>query len=467
MCNMEKKIVVFGTGEIASKLTFEFMEKNISVDFYLDSLLSKNEFMNRPVFSLDYLDKLYDVNEYEYYLGTYTSSLGMIGELKKHGVTEENIHETKDYCVNTLENDIKKINDTTTFVLYPKFETQQKIESVFEEIRKCFPRCVSQKIRFLVSGNVKYDSDLNIKVYDEIEKKSDYVILVWDRQHLKDNILKQFNNQTLCIDREYFDIADIRLFLRFNKLLWSDFEKYEIENISEKNYLKLENENFKSAYVFGNGASCSEGIKKIQYDKSLRIVCNGMIAFKEYVYKVNPQIYVIADEVFAGDKYSEMLESIVDYVNANDCYLCISANMVYAIIDRYPKVKNKIITIWLDSKEINFPYAKERSVLRKSFNVMTSMVIPIASALSDNIFIAGCDGYLLKDNVEEWKYDEKLQKSAELNRKIGQMEWEKENYKKHIKYFEEIIKFGEKKGKNYESISFSNIPILKEHTRKL
>ena len=40
--------------------------------------------------------------------------------------------------------------------------------------------------------------------------------------------------------------------------------------------------------------------------------------------------------------------------------------------------------------------------------------------------------------------------------------WFIDDYKKHVKYFEEIIRYGQMKGKIYKSISFSYIPVLRE-----
>ncbi len=96
------------------------------------------------------------------------------------------------------------------------------------------------------------------------------------------------------------------------------------------------------------------------------------------------------------------------------------------------------------------------SVYSKAHIVITRYGIPIASALCDEIYIAGCDGTKIsKEEKLEWKHSQKDQKEEEENITVA-----KQEILNHYAFMEELLTYGESKGKKYFSFVESYIPAL-------
>ena len=455
---MKKNIIIYGTGEVAKRIYQELVsdEKDNQVSFFLDSLISKKNFCGKNVYVPAYLDEI-DANKFLYYLGTYTNTKSMKEELFAHGINKENIIEIEDYAINSFEKNIKNIG---RIVFFPEFENEEDLVEIARETKYLFPALFNTGLVMEASGNIedKYQ-DNHIRKTEKLLLDKDAIILVWDKKFLKDNRLQNYN-KVLCIDRLYFDIIDIRIFIRLNYLLEEKGIHNDLDKISRKNMAYLSGK-FQKAYVTGNGPSCIEGLKKIPAgENSLRIACNYFIKNKEYMNLLKPNMYVIADEVMAGENAGLYIDMIMDYVSQQDCFFVAPREMVMVFIRRYPACKDKVISIGLNAKTICFPSKDNLQVYRKAYNVITALALPMASALCGQIYIMGCDG--MKIEEDSWEYASGLNVENKIKRNAEVDNWYKQYYKQHIAYMEEIIRFGEGKGKHYYNISKSLIPVLNQ-----
>lgn len=455
---MKKNIIIYGTGEVAGRIYQDFIsgEKDKQVSFFLDSLVSKKSFYGKNVYAPSYLDEI-DANNFLYYLGTYTNTKSMKEELFAHGIKKENIIEVEDYAINSFEKNIKSIG---RIIFFPEFESEEDLAKIACETRYLFPAIFNTGLVMEASGNIedKYQ-DKHIHKTGTLSLDKEAIILVWDKTFLKDNRLKNYN-KVLCIDRLYFDIIDIRIFIRLNYLLEEEGIHNELDKISRKNMTCLSGK-FQKAYVTGNGPSCIEGLNKISVNEnSLRIACNYFIKNKDYMDLLKPNMYVIADEVMAGENASLYIDMIMEYVAKQDCFFVAPREMVMVFIRRYPTCKDKVISIGLNAKTICFPSEDNLQVYRKAYNVITALAIPMASALCGQIYIMGCDG--MKIEEDSWEYASGLNVENKIKRNVEVDNWYKQYYKQHIAYMEEVIRFGESKGKRYYNISKSLIPILNQ-----
>lgn len=457
--NNVMKAIIFGTGGIAKRIYDRLTKKKIEVSFFLDSMLEKKEYLGKPVYSPDFIETMTDKNEYEYYLGTYTSYVGMSTVLKERGINENRIHIEKDYCLHTLETDINRINDHSVFVLYPDFKNQEEFERTVENFEDCFPRLKGSNIKIYCKGCISHRMN-NFIVCDNIKYKEEYVYLVWKEENIEDlNDLGY--KQILCIDSNHFEYADIRILLRFNKMLWNDAEIKSVEDTSVANFESINKKEYEKAYVMGNGPSCNEAIKKVDKESSLRIACNYFAKSEEYLELFEPNMYMLADEIMASAKCESAINDIEKYVVNSECKVCAPLEMALAIADRKPAIKKRIVTVGFAAKELKFPTRSDRELYRKAFNVITAMAVPFASSFCNLIYISGCDGSRMDEiDKENWNYNEKLKSG--LKKVHIEDNWYKEYYFKHIAFFEEIIKYGNKVGKEYIYIGNTYIPILKQ-----
>jgi len=455
----DKNIIIYGTGEIAKKIFHELENegKSEQVAFFLDSLMSKRVFCGKEVHAPAFLGEL-DTNSFCYYLGTYTNTKSMREELFHHGILEENIIEVEDYAINSLEKNITAIND---IVFFPEFDNSFVLEQIASEMEYLFPVIFDTGLMINASGQIADNyKNMHIQVVKELSFDTNTIILVWDKAFLKDKRL-QLCKKVLCIDRSYFDIIDIRIFLRLNYLLAGKKVCNELTEISRKN-MELFSGKFHKAYVVGNGPGCIEGIHQIpKPEPSLRIACNLFIKNKAYMEMLKPNLYAIADEAISTGKLNSYIEMIAEYITKHDCLLAAPNELAMAFIKRYPVCQSKVIAVGLNAKTISFPTTGHMQVYRKAYNVITALAIPIASSLCDDIYIMGCDGMKVEaDNA--WEYADGIPANAGIKRNVGVENWYSQYYRQHIQYMEEMIRYGTENGKQYHNISKSYIPVLNQ-----
>lgn len=459
----DKNIIIYGTGEIAKKIFHELEKegKSEQVAFFLDSLMSKKVFCGKDVHEPIFLDGL-DANSFCYYLGTYTNTKSMREELFHHGILKENIIEVEDYAINSLEKNISAINN---IVFFPEFDSSVALERIVSEMKYIFPVVFDTGLMINAAGQIADNyKNMHIQVVKELSFDTDTVILVWDKAFLKDKRLQQYK-KVLCIDQSYFDIIDIRIFLRLNYLLAGEKSRDELVEISQKN-MDMLSEKFQKAYVVGNGPGCIEGILKIpKLEPSLRIACNLFIKNKAYIEMLKPNLYVIADEAISTGKMNSYFEMIAEYITQYDCLLAAPNELAMAFIKRHPACRSKVIAVGLNAKTISFPTTGHMQVYRKAYNVITALAIPIASSLCDEIYIMGCDGMKMEtDNA--WEYADGIPTNAGIKRNVGVENWYSQYYRQHIQYMEEMIHYGIENGKRYYNISKSYIPVLAQLSQK-
>ena len=150
------KAVIFGSGGVALRLYMELTEKygEDYIEFFIDSMLEKESFCDKPVYSLQDLAKM-DYNQYKYYFGTMSNQLGMKKELLKIGVDPKNFCEEMDYSEDKFTQTVKDFN---SILIYPA-PTDEIYEILEQDFRYYFSEYYD-KIR------IDYDMTRPITEYD-------------------------------------------------------------------------------------------------------------------------------------------------------------------------------------------------------------------------------------------------------------------------------------------------------------
>lgn len=466
-----RKYIIYGTGSIAEKRFNEIAKQHGQevVECFIDSMLSKKKFCGKDVIHPSQL-KEKDINSYTYVLGTLTSKKGMINELKNQGVNDENILIEKDYGSNSFEENIKSIS---SIYIYPPINKPSVLKELDEQFDMLVPNLkdCGIKAEVISESKVKLTNLFPVNGIDSITKYD--LILVWDKSRLEDEVL-HLNENVYCIDPEFFIFIDIRILLRINYVLEGAGERQKYIAASKNNYKQFVKK-YKGnvAYVFGTGPSCEEGAMINYEEASVRVVCNGMIYNNELMEKIKPNVYAIADENFMTINCKQWIDNIYTYISENDCIFIVPNILGAVLIKRYPELINKLVRVSCDTNKINFPSEYNLSVYRKAYNVITLIAIPVASYISNKIYIMGCDGIKqLEDNMfgnTYWAHEEKVnfeqQNPNIMNLFEGDKENEEEYYLKHICYFTEILEYGERLGKEYISCATSYIPALQKRSK--
>jgi len=464
--SIKKKIRIYGTGEVAGSYyrTIINIHGDQIVTCFIDSMNTKDKYYDKKVYSPFELDKE-TLNDFQYLLASYTSYLSMKAELLKVGIYEENIIFDKRFSHNSF---LEIRSQIKTILFYPSINSLDFLENIENKINWYLPMLNnSQVVIKLISHQVTKSkiSNINfIKNFDEFKHNETSLTIVWDKNMLIDDNIREKEN-VYCIDPTFFQFIDIKILLSLNnKIIESNLIR-EINNNSYKNFKKFYEKynNAIEAYIFGNGPSILEGIKKyevIKKSNSVRIVCNGIINNTDIIDSIKPNVYVISDINHFIYEAKEQMEKIIGYIDNNECILIIPDWCCTYIFYKYKNIKDKIVGLREDATDINFPNPNSMSVYAKAHNVITRFSITIASALSKNIYISGCDGIdITESNKAAFKHFNGT-KSIVTKNSSDDTKQQTSYFKQHYKFFEEVILYGESIGKKYISLSKTYIPVL-------
>ena len=98
-----------------------------------------------------------------------------------------------------------------------------------------------------------------------------------------------------------------------------------------------------------------------------------------------------------------MLEAVREF----GCFLMIPEMNLPMMISHYPELKDFIIGMPALNGSYNFP-TRENFYVKQTDNIMTLIMLPVASAVSEEIYILGSDGRMPDDNYF-WKHGRTVQ----------------------------------------------------------
>lgn len=195
-------------------------------------------------------------------------------------------------------------------------------------------------------------------------------------------------------------------------------------------------------FVLGNNQNFSKDILKV--GNNPLIVCNDAIKLIE---NINTKLLILcfADPMF----HFSGLESADNFLNSikenDDLVDFIIVPQTAVPILNHLEIKSPVIGV--SSKTIKKNYQielKDKIITKKTHNVLTQYMIPIATYLSKNIFVGSVtlDSHYVETSL--WKYDEKL---VSENEKLFAFDYSffrdrnfKKYYKMHNKHLIKLLK---------------------------
>jgi hypothetical protein len=239
-------------------------------------------------------------------------------------------------------------------------------------------------------------------------------------------------------------------------------------NNFRKMVLKQKN-NIKS-YCFVTGPSF-DSYQEFQYEKeAFKIICNSIVknhTFLEYI--KGPDLLVFADPVFhfSPSEYSAVFrDHVLKVVERYNCFVMVPEATVGLLLRHYPELKPYLIGMGNCSDTFSFP-SDQRLNVKSSANILTLFMLPVASSVSEEVYILGADGRA-QDEKYFWKhstsvqFDNLMQTVFETHPSFFRDRDYKDYYAEHCRFLESFIQYGERQGKRYFSLTPSHIPALKQ-----
>lgn len=244
-------------------------------------------------------------------------------------------------------------------------------------------------------------------------------------------------------------------------------------NPSNDQYRALERQasDWEEAYVFATGPSLDRAMEFEFPDDSLKVICNSIVRDDELLAHIEPDVLVFADPVFHFGPSEYANEFRQDAVNALENYDCVGVvppRYRSLLTGHFPDLN--LVSIESRSRSTPvFPTANNLEVMSTG-NIMTLYMLPIASALANDVYIIGADGreedesYFWEHN-ESAQYDEKLMKTVvDSHPSFFRDRVYQDYYQRHVETLTEMLEYGEGRGINYYSLTDSYVPCLADRT---
>ncbi len=326
-----------------------------------------------------------------------------------------------------------------------------------------------EKINWYLPGD---NSQTRISRIVTNKNKSKEMILLADQDKLANSFIMKNLHRTEVVDPRNPQL-ELGAWWKLRYYTLSFDEKKSYQSLYQSNYSKfLENNKQKNkAYLFGTGPSISQFRNFNFEDNSLKVICNSIVKNHELLeYIGKPDLLVFADPLFhfSTSGYARQFrEDMLHVVNKYDCFLAVPDFSAPLLIAHYPEIEEHIIGVG-HSKKITIPTEDYLSVLAAD-NIFTYLMLPMGSAIADEICMLGMDGRAPDDDYF-WQHDKSSQYGNQLQKvkKAHPYFFISRNYSyyymKHCKTVKKMIRRGERRGKRYCSLAPSNIPALGERT---
>lgn len=358
----------------------------------------------------------------------------------------------------------ERINELVFFVNYnlEKFDIANII----------IPDYIDSTIKELINNfkNIKF-----ITTKKDIKDNSFHIKLFWNQTNKK--LYKTVNKfYPYVINGDTFNNQfEANHMMKFSNLF---LEKNEIiENIKKlKKILTALRNDKKQTLLIGSGPSIKELENlNLDYNNIIPIICNSVIKNIDLLKKINPKITVVSDTVFHSgySKYAEEFrKALVIALDLFEEMILIVPERDYKIyLENLPfKYKTRIYSIKSQNKKNFNLNILDNPTIKSTSNVLSLLMIPIASTISNNIMLIGFDGKTSKDKSIFWKYDDKSQFDTINMTKKAHPSFYKVSYdlyyEKHCSELQYLVNSIISKKINISNLAYSNIPILRELSRK-
>lgn len=224
----------------------------------------------------------------------------------------------------------------------------------------------------------------------------------------------------------------------------------------------------KRVYLFGTGPGLALA-GKLDFSDGVSVVCNSAVRDATLLSHVRPRFIVAADPVFhAGcSAYAQQFRSALkEALYRHDASLVIQARDAHVYFSALPSdLHERVIPI-----PVRYAFRPNLSLPDPFFatatrNVFTMFLLPLGSALADEICVLGCDGRPARERGYFWRHHESAQFTAEMSAirqahpGFFQIDYQ-DYYALHCETVRRWVRAAERKGKRVISLTPSHIPAL-------
>lgn len=226
---------------------------------------------------------------------------------------------------------------------------------------------------------------------------------------------------------------------------------------------------FDQAWILATGPSVDK-YQEHDFTNALTVVCNSTVLDDSLMQKCKPKILVFADPIFhfGVSEYAGAFREIVrQRLEATDITVIVPFKYYALLLSIFPEYADRIIGVpFKNGIDFNFDISKSFAV-KTTANILTLLLLPVASTFSDSVNILGCDGRSFDEDDYFWGHgktvqiNDKMQNIQEVHPGFFKIDYN-EYYFEHCHTLECLVSAGEKQGKSYQHHANSFIPALRD-----
>ncbi len=383
---------------------------------------------------------------------------------------------------------------TFNVCIYPMIETREDLSDIINRVAWWLPYKANLRVTIPVSKELL---GITIKDLQNPPSQRSYFYKRLEHIEVKNNYGGVFQDRILLTDEKR--IYDLHLLLRASRVAvidrinaskaggvawentyrksYSSEELSYFDELSKYNFTEMcsEYRDYNKAYCFATGPSFKK-YQEFKFDnQSIKIVCNSAIIDDDFLKHIKgPNIVAFMDRIgfFSTSEFAAFFRDKLTEVNKKySPYIITKIERLPLLLAHYPELESRVIGIKVKNK---FPLSiptPDSLKTKEGSNVLTSLMIPVASALAKTVLIFGADGIDLSKYSslnKPWDHGINLRKKS-LEQTIVDVHpknLEKLNYiqvyKNHYMFLNELLLYGESQGTKYRSITPSHIRALQE-----
>jgi FkbM family methyltransferase len=315
------------------------------------------------------------------------------------------------------------------------------------------------------------EADL-LPVMDQVE-----MVLRW-RQDASPEWLSEATHSSLLSDKQVFEIDPHSVRMEGANFIDVSFKlgprQADLAASNRDRFAEIAQRlgRFDQAVVLATGPSVSD-YDRYQYDGVLGVVCNTVILNEELMEAVQPEFVVFADPNFhfGPSQYAASFrDNLRRAAERFEFTICTPLKYYAVFTAAVPELADRTIAIpFRKDREFNFDLASDFE-LRTTANVLTFVMLPLATTFARTVSVLGCDGRPLSEDTYFWRHnsttqiDEKMKNIREVHPGFFKREYN-DYYLEHCQILDEQLSAGERSGYRFESLAESHIPAFKERVR--
>lgn len=298
-------------------------------------------------------------------------------------------------------------------------------------------------------------------------------VLVWNASCLQHEEIQAHLDRVLIVDPHFYLDVEATHNAGLRYLISHQAERDAQRENARRSYAEWFRQytGIETACLFLTGPSLEAGLSRPLPANSLRIICNSLVKNDAFLEKIQPNLLVFADPAFhfgisryAAVFRDQALKALARYPG---CMCIVPERYIPLLLGHFSQeLSGRLIGMPEEMEgDFNFPDPGQFWV-RNTANILTHLMLPIASSLAPEIRIFGADGRQPRD-AGFWQHNPAAQFGGlietiyQAHPSLERDQDIEEYYAVHCAVVERMIQKGEQEaGRRYFSETPSFIPAL-------